>query len=332
MIDDPGCLAFRSINPVTGWRYGDETSGPIPTVPSDPAPDLARASTCHSISLVKEGRLSRDCLERVLLGPGRLIDSSCGTMGALRASMKDGAPPDLVIVSPSSQGVTETFNELRELRKIYPSVRWIVVSPSMHVDILKFSVSCGIEGFLYDDSPLDVLRLVTDLVLLGHSLLPAGLATLIHMDTETTDRGGKKKASADPWLQTETNCNLSSGTGSERDAATHPPGSGVRPLMSLSLREDEILGCLAKGHSNKTIARELLIAEATVKAHVKALLRKMQVVNRTQAAIAAPRFLRCLDRPGEAVAVGQPLPTGLRAEQIIRPSFGSLRSSTLAAL
>ncbi len=53
----------------------------------------------------------------------------------------------------------------------------------------------------------------------------------------------------------------------------------------LSMREIEILSCLAHGHANKRIARVLNIAEATVKVHVKAILRKLHLTNRTQAAI-----------------------------------------------
>jgi two-component system nitrate/nitrite response regulator NarL len=53
----------------------------------------------------------------------------------------------------------------------------------------------------------------------------------------------------------------------------------------LSVRERSILSCLIEGDSNKVIARKIDIAEATVKVHVKAILRKIRVHNRTQAAI-----------------------------------------------
>ena len=53
----------------------------------------------------------------------------------------------------------------------------------------------------------------------------------------------------------------------------------------LSPREQSIMQCLIAGDSNKSIARKIDIAEATVKVHVKAILRKIRVQNRTQAAI-----------------------------------------------
>lgn len=57
------------------------------------------------------------------------------------------------------------------------------------------------------------------------------------------------------------------------------------PSRMLSAREAEILHCLMEGAPNKTIARKLDVAEATVKVHVKAILRKIRVTNRTQAAM-----------------------------------------------
>jgi two-component system, NarL family, nitrate/nitrite response regulator NarL len=72
---------------------------------------------------------------------------------------------------------------------------------------------------------------------------------------------------------------------------SHPNiGAIVPPSQSLasaglSVREVQILACLVAGHPNKIISRQLGISEATVKVHVKAILRKVGVQNRTQAAI-----------------------------------------------
>ncbi len=61
--------------------------------------------------------------------------------------------------------------------------------------------------------------------------------------------------------------------------------SGERQNHGLSNREMEILHCLVNGEPNKVIARALGITEATVKVHLKNLLKKINVVNRTQAAV-----------------------------------------------
>jgi two-component system nitrate/nitrite response regulator NarL len=59
----------------------------------------------------------------------------------------------------------------------------------------------------------------------------------------------------------------------------------LRNRAGLSEREAQILNGLVQGHANKVIARSCDITEATVKVHMKSILRKIQVVNRTQAAV-----------------------------------------------
>jgi two-component system nitrate/nitrite response regulator NarL len=78
----------------------------------------------------------------------------------------------------------------------------------------------------------------------------------------------------------------------------------VALLNKLSEREAQILRCLTQGASNKLIARELGVAEATVKVHIKAILRKVKAANRTQAAMwAAGHFASAQENkplvPGE---------------------------------
>ena len=73
-----------------------------------------------------------------------------------------------------------------------------------------------------------------------------------------------------------------------RDAAAPVQAAGpASPLAQLSPREQEILRGIARGASNKTIARELGIAETTVKIHVQHVLRKLDVASRVQAAVIA---------------------------------------------
>jgi two-component system nitrate/nitrite response regulator NarL len=61
----------------------------------------------------------------------------------------------------------------------------------------------------------------------------------------------------------------------------------AKPINSLTPRETEILGLLAEGLSNKLIARQLGISDGTVKLHVKAILRKLNVHSRVEAAVIA---------------------------------------------
>jgi two-component system nitrate/nitrite response regulator NarL len=74
----------------------------------------------------------------------------------------------------------------------------------------------------------------------------------------------------------------------EVNGISHLNGSAARPSRNcprLSTREWQILSGLVKGHANKVIARDCNITEATVKVHMKSILRKIRVDNRTQAAV-----------------------------------------------
>lgn len=65
------------------------------------------------------------------------------------------------------------------------------------------------------------------------------------------------------------------------------PEGKSKPIDTLTPRETEILGLLAEGQSNKVIARNLGISDGTVKLHVKAILRKLEVHSRVEAAVMA---------------------------------------------
>lgn len=66
-----------------------------------------------------------------------------------------------------------------------------------------------------------------------------------------------------------------------------PPASPPGEIEKLTPREREILACIARGQSNKEIARELEVAESTVKIHVQNMLRKLGLSSRVQAAVYA---------------------------------------------
>ncbi|CAB1367955.1 response regulator [Denitratisoma oestradiolicum] len=80
--------------------------------------------------------------------------------------------------------------------------------------------------------------------------------------------------------------------GVRQSIKTREQGSPSEPIGKpdserLSPREKEILGCLARGESNKEIARLLDVAESTVKIHVQSILRKLNLTSRVQAAVYA---------------------------------------------
>ena len=128
-----------------------------------------------------------------------------------------------------------------------------------------------------------------ELICLGQKIYPAGEASywpvLIEVDvgqiaapatTHPTPSPGRQ-----PAVASVADSDLRSRPAINTVVDLGEPG----PSVSLSGREKEILQMLVKGFSNKRIARQLNIAEATVKVHVKGLLRKTNASNRTQAAV-----------------------------------------------
>jgi DNA-binding NarL/FixJ family response regulator len=73
----------------------------------------------------------------------------------------------------------------------------------------------------------------------------------------------------------------------EQDGGGSAGGTGRRNEYSLTQREQDILALLAEGRSNREIAGRLFLSEKTVKAHLAAVFRKLNVTNRTQAAMMA---------------------------------------------
>jgi len=136
--------------------------------------------------------------------------------------------------------------DLRPLRETYPAARIVVLADDLTVDSLRDAMGAGIDGFLIKNVSPEALVQSLQLIMLGEKVFPTNLASML----------------------IEMNMAVPQGT-----------------MRGLSPREQEILQSLVTGASNKAIANRLGITEATVKVHLKTLLRKIDVNNRTQAAI-----------------------------------------------
>jgi two-component system nitrate/nitrite response regulator NarL len=135
--------------------------------------------------------------------------------------------------------------DLRVLRQAFPTARIVVLADDLSVDMLRAAMGGGADGFLSKSVSPEALIQSLQLIMLGEKVFPTNLAAML-LDM------------------------------------TAAPGHSLR---GLSPREQEILQALVTGASNKVIAYKLGITEATVKVHLKTLLRKIDVNNRTQAAI-----------------------------------------------
>jgi two-component system nitrate/nitrite response regulator NarL len=157
---------------------------------------------------------------------------------------------------------------IRHLKFQHPEARIVVMADHFDLSFVRRGHDAGVDGFCLTASSRDVLIKSLELVMLGETMLPASLVRSLFQGM---------RASAAPQPQANR-------------AMAEPNMSGSR-ANRLSAREAEILGCIMGGAPNKVIARKLDVAEATVKVHVKAILRKIGAANRTQAAMWATTHL-----------------------------------------
>jgi len=163
---------------------------------------------------------------------------------------------DLVLLEVCTRDGAEPC-PVAQLRSLLPDSRLAMLAETFDPAQLRVCFAAGADGFLLKNISTETLLASLNLILLGEKIFPSPLADLLTRD-------GHDSFSVD---------------GDD----IRIPDDTVE--SSLSLREVEILRCLVVGDSNKRIANRLNIAEATVKVHLKSILRKTRAVNRTQAAI-----------------------------------------------
>jgi two-component system nitrate/nitrite response regulator NarL len=203
--------------------------------------------------LVGSKTLMREGLKGLLAGTSINIVAETQRLCDVVSTLA-GRRLDLVLVD-----VTEFSDEfedsLRELKVQLPALRVVMLTDVLDAQQLSASLAAGIDGYLMKEISCGALLQSLHLVMVGEKVFPTELATLLINGTPAAPRSGRRTL-----------------------------GDQVRD-RGLSEREKQILQCLAQGDSNKTIANRLEITEATVKVHVKSLLRKIEATNRTQAAI-----------------------------------------------
>ncbi|MGZ4975293.1 MAG: LuxR C-terminal-related transcriptional regulator [Limisphaerales bacterium] len=154
--------------------------------------------------------------------------------------------------------------QIAVFRDQHPGGRIAIVADHYRLDELVSAFRAGANGYFVDIMTCDVLIKSVELVMMGETIFPSAFLSFA-LGTE----GGHL------------------GEAIPRDEKNHAILIPIEDTLApqLSMREKSILRCLIEGDSNKCIARKMDIAEATVKVHVKAILRKIRVQNRTQAAI-----------------------------------------------
>lgn len=158
--------------------------------------------------------------------------------------------PDLALLDLNMPG-TDGLTALRQIRAAHPAVPVAVLSGMDEPDLIRSAIEQGASGFIPKASSSEVLIAALKLILAGGVYLPR--AALDASPARPTDAGGARSE-------------------------------------LLSERQTDVLLKAIQGKPNKVIAREMDIAEGTVKTHLSAAFRALGVHNRTEAVFAAARL------------------------------------------
>src|SRR5215472_14439932 len=196
--------------------------------------------------------LFRDALRQAVGGvlSSAKIDEA-GSFDDLTALLEQDADVDLILLDLTMPGISG-FSGLIYLRAQYPAIPVVIVSASDDGSTIRRSLDFGASGFIPKRFGVDTLR---------DALL--------------------KVVDGNVWVPPD----------ADLSAAADPEMTRLRDrLVTLTPQQVRVLMMLSEGLLNKQIAYELGVSEATIKAHVSAILQKLGVESRTQAVIAAAKI------------------------------------------
>ena len=174
------------------------------------------------------------------------------SLATLYEAVEGNATADLLFLDLNMPGVSG-FSALAYMRSNHASLPTVVVSAMDDPSIIQRAIQHGASGFIPKSSPIRTIETAINEILQGEVWLPDGID--LHDDRLSSDE--------------------------EQIAAA---------MSSLTPHQFRVLMMLGEGLLNKQIAYQLGVSEATIKAHVTAVLRKMRVTNRTQAVLAVQRL------------------------------------------
>ena len=158
------------------------------------------------------------------------------------------------------------------------------------------AVDCGALGYLPSTIDPDLALRTLTFILGGGSYFPPSAIQKIHQHQppSNSSNGGKAHKSSNGSLK-KTDSSTPDRDPEDTDSNFTSDVNGTLVDMctqNLTQRQEEVLHCLREGQPNKVIARSLGMTEATVKVHVRDVMRKLGVHNRTQAALWRPEDIK----------------------------------------
>ena len=204
------------------------------------------------IIIADDHPLFRDALRQAVASVvvGARIDQA-GAFDELTSLLEQDSDVDMVLLDLSMPGISG-FSGLIYLRAQYPAIPVVIVSASDDGSTIRRSLDFGASGFIPKRFGVETLRDAIVRVMDG-----------------------------DVWVPPDT----------DLSSTIDPDMTRLRDrLVTLTPQQVRVLMMLSEGLLNKQIAYELGVSEATIKAHVSAILQKLGVESRTQAVIAAARI------------------------------------------
>lgn len=253
--------------------------------------------------LIGKNVLTREGIARILRSANFRVAASASSPAELPSSLQEEHLMFLIVHTGDDFNLA--IEHIGHVKDRYPDARIAIVSDNYRPVELASAFRAGANGYFVNVISCDAFIKSVELVTMGETVFPPAFLSFA-LD-------GNHERETTPLSENE-------------HAMLVTSEDTISP--QLSPREKAILSCLIVGDSNKCIARKIDIAEATVKVHVKAILRKIRVQNRTQAAIwgmnhgslvraASGRALTAVD-PGRGIA--KPLEVISEMEQINEPA------------
>jgi two-component system nitrate/nitrite response regulator NarL len=213
-------------------------------------------------TIIGQSRLLREGVARILRSAEFRILASVSCVDELPT--KPQADCALFLIVHTGDDFDFVVEQIEFFRESSPEGRIAIVADRYRPDELISAFRAGASGYFVDVMTCDVFVRSLELVMMGETVLPPAFLSYVL---------GPEEDHLDDEIHPD-----------DHDDMIFLPEADVM-APQLSPREKITLRCLIEGDSNKSIARKMDITEATVKVHVKAILRKIRVHNRTQAAI-----------------------------------------------
>lgn len=202
------------------------------------------------LAIVSQNEIKREGLRKILEGRGFVVDHVLDNYSELASRAGGDHTAALVIIDDESDVVS--IDVCRQVHAAWPNRHILILAQDTDSRLVAEAFGAGADGYISQDTSCASLAEMIKLIALGEKLIPSQIV----FDLATISERG-----------------------------TYAEAEAEMQDVNLSVREVETLRSLVRGEPNKIISRRLGITEATVKVHVKAILRKLKVVNRTQAAI-----------------------------------------------